>query len=48
MIEKAISEGKTLEQIKAAGVPEKYKDWGIGFINNSRWLEITYNGLTTK
>lgn len=48
MIEKAVAEGKTLEQIKAAGVPEKYKDWGSGFINNSRWLEITYNGLTKK
>jgi glyoxylase-like metal-dependent hydrolase (beta-lactamase superfamily II) len=48
MIEKAVAEGKTLEQIKAAGVPEKYKDWGGGFINNSRWLEITYNGLTKK
>jgi len=29
-------------------VPENYKDWGSGFINNSRWLEISYNGLTKK
>jgi len=48
LIEKAIAEGKTLEQIQAAGVPEKYKDWGSGFINTSRWLEIAYNSLTKK
>ena len=25
--------GKTLDQIKAAGLPEKYSEWGKGFIN---------------
>ncbi len=47
-VKKAIAEGKTLEQVKAAGVPEKYKDWGGGFINTSRYLEILYNGLSVK
>ena len=44
-VAKAIAEAKTLEQVKAAGLPEKYKDWGTGFINQSRWLEISYNSL---
>ena len=48
MMKKAIGEGKSLDQIKAAGMPEKYKDWGSGFINTSRWLEITYNDLSAK
>jgi len=26
-------------------LPDKWKDWGTGFINTSRWLEITYNNL---
>ncbi|MEW6159146.1 MAG: MBL fold metallo-hydrolase [Verrucomicrobiota bacterium] len=48
IVRKAIDEGKTLEQVKAAGLPEQWKDWGSGFINMSRWLEITYNDLKKK
>jgi glyoxylase-like metal-dependent hydrolase (beta-lactamase superfamily II) len=48
MIRKAIADGKTLAQVKAAGVPEAYKDWGAGFINTSRYLEIVYNSLSQK
>lgn len=47
-VRKAVAEGKTLDQVKAAGVPEKYKDWGSGFINASRYLEIAYNSLSKK
>jgi cyclase len=43
-----IAAGKTLEQIKAAGIPEKYKDWTAGFINASRFLETAYNSMTKK
>ncbi|MCI0743893.1 MAG: MBL fold metallo-hydrolase [Verrucomicrobia subdivision 3 bacterium] len=48
IIRKGIAEGKTLEQVKAAGLPEKYKDWGSGFINTSRYIEIVYNNLKAK
>jgi cyclase len=44
-VRKAIAEGKTVEQVKSAGLPETWKDWGSGFINTSRWLEIVYNSL---
>ncbi len=37
--------GKTLEQVKAEGVPEQYKSWGTGFIKTDRWLETIYRGL---
>ncbi len=47
-VKNAIAEGKTLADVKAAGVPEKYKEWGAGFINASRWLEISYNSLSKK
>jgi len=38
--------GKTLEQIKAAGVPEKYKSWAWGFISEARWTEIVHRSLS--
>lgn len=40
-----INEGKTLEQIKAAGVPDKYKDWSWAFINADKWIETLYQDL---
>ncbi len=48
IVRNGIAEKKSLAQIKAAGLPEKYKDWGAGFINASRWLEIAYNNLDKK
>ena len=45
IVSKAKAAGKTLEDVKAAGLPDKWKDWGTGFINTSRWLEIVYNSL---
>ncbi|MCG8574875.1 MAG: MBL fold metallo-hydrolase, partial [Flavobacteriales bacterium] len=47
-VRQSISRGLALEQIKKAGVPEKYKAWGVGFINTSRWLDIVYNSLTSE
>ena len=38
--------GKTLEQIKAEGLPEKWKDWGSGFISTERWLETIHKSLS--
>ena len=48
VIRKAISEGKSLEQVKAAGLPEKYKEWGAGFINQQTYIQIVYNNLKSK
>jgi len=48
IIRKAIAEGKSLEQVKAAGLPEKYKEWGTGFINQSSYIAIVYNNLKGK
>jgi glyoxylase-like metal-dependent hydrolase (beta-lactamase superfamily II) len=48
LVKKAIADGKSVADVKAAGLPEKYKEWGSGFINTSRWLEISYNSLSKK
>jgi cyclase len=40
--------GKTLDQIKAEGLPEEWKSWGSGFIKTDVWLTLIYNSLTAK
>ncbi len=42
-VQAAIAAGKSEEQIVAAGVGDKYKDWSWGFINEDRWLTTLYN-----
>jgi glyoxylase-like metal-dependent hydrolase (beta-lactamase superfamily II) len=37
--------GKTLEQVKAEGLPEKFKSWGAGYIKQDMWLEMVFNSL---
>ena len=37
--------GRTLEQAKAEGLPPKWREWGTGFINTERWIEIVYRSL---
>lgn len=40
-----IEAGKSLEEIKAAGLPKKWRSWGAGFISTSRWIEIVHQSL---
>ena len=37
---------KSLDNIKKAGLPEKYKDWGTGFINSDKWIETIYKSYS--
>jgi glyoxylase-like metal-dependent hydrolase (beta-lactamase superfamily II) len=46
IIRERIAAGKTLDEIKQEGLPEKWADWGSGFINTDRWLETLYERLT--
>jgi glyoxylase-like metal-dependent hydrolase (beta-lactamase superfamily II) len=41
-----LAAGKTLDQVKAEGVPEKYKSWGNFFIKEPMYLEMLYKGLS--
>lgn len=43
-----IKTGKTLDQIKAEGLPEEWKSWGTGFIKTDRWIETIYRSYTMK
>lgn len=41
-VKKEIAQGKSLDQIKEAGLPEQYKPFDWQFISTSRWIEILY------
>jgi cyclase len=48
LVKQSLAEGKTLDQIKADGLPEKWKSMGGGFISTARWIETIYNDTTRK
>jgi len=48
IVEEAIAAGKTLDQIKAGGLPEQWKKWEAPTLKTERWLEIVYQGLQSK
>lgn len=37
-----------LADIKAAGLPDKYKEWGSGFIKTDAWIETVYKSYSRK
>ena len=41
-VQAAMREGKSLDQIKAEGPGDEWKDWGAGFINADRWIETIH------
>lgn len=43
LVRKGMAEGKTLEQLRAAGLPEKWAAFGKDWITNARWIETIYN-----
>ena len=47
-VQKAIDAGKTLDQAKADGLPDKWKNWAAPTLGVPRWIEILYNGLKGK
>ncbi len=46
IVRKQMKEGKTLEQIKAAGFPAKYNDAGSGFIKTGRWIDTIHKDFS--
>lgn len=46
LIKKAIASGKSLDEIRSAGLPEKWDSWGTGFINEERWIETVFKSAT--
>ena len=48
IVRKQMKEGKTLAQIKAAGLPERFAPWTKGFFTTPQWLELVHRSLEKK
>jgi glyoxylase-like metal-dependent hydrolase (beta-lactamase superfamily II) len=48
VVQDGISKKKTLDEIIKAGLPEKYKSWGEGFIKTDFWITTIYKSLRKK
>lgn len=48
IIRQGMAAGKTLDELKAAGLPEKYNEAGSGFINTNAWIETIYRNYSKK
>lgn len=48
IVQDAMKQNKSLEEIKKTGFPEKYKDWGTGFIKTDLWIETIYKSSAKK
>ena len=46
IISQRMKAGKTLEQIQAEGLPDKWKSWGDGFVNTNTWINIIHQSLS--
>ncbi|MDQ1522750.1 MAG: cyclase [Pyrinomonadaceae bacterium] len=47
-VRKGMAAGQTLDQLKAAGLPDEWKTWGTGFINTPAWIETIFNSLSAN
>jgi glyoxylase-like metal-dependent hydrolase (beta-lactamase superfamily II) len=48
IVERKMKAGKTVEQIKAEGLPAEWASWGSGFIKTDVWLETIHRSLSKK
>lgn len=48
IVRKQMAAGKTMDQIKAQGMPDKYKNLGTGFVKTDTWIQVIYNSLSKK
>ena len=48
IIQDAMKKKKTLDEIKKAGLPDKYKEFGSGFIKTDFWIETVYKSYSKK
>ena len=48
IVKQGMAAGKSLADLKAAGLPEKFKSFGTGFIKTDRWIETIYNDAAKK
>ncbi|MEP6786840.1 MAG: MBL fold metallo-hydrolase [Acidobacteriota bacterium] len=48
IVQDEMKKKKTLDEIKKAGLPDKYKAFGSGFIKTDAWIETVYKSYSKK
>ena len=48
IVQDGMRAGKSLDDLKKAGLPEKYKTAGSGFIKTEQWIETIYKSYSKK
>lgn len=48
IVQDAMKAGKSLDEIKKVGLPEKYNEAGSGFIKTPAWIETIYRSYSAK
>lgn len=48
LIQAEMKKGKSVDEIKKAGLPEKYKTWGSGFVKTDFWIDIVHRSYSIK
>ena len=48
IVQDAMKLKKTLDEIKKVGLPDKYKEFGTGFIKTDLWIETVYKSYSKK
>ncbi|MBI3653084.1 MAG: MBL fold metallo-hydrolase [Acidobacteria bacterium] len=48
IVRQGMATGKDVKTLQSEGFPEKWKEWGSGFINANRWIEIIFNSYAKK
>jgi glyoxylase-like metal-dependent hydrolase (beta-lactamase superfamily II) len=48
IVQDGMKKKRTLDELKKAGLPEKYKEAGSGFIKTDQWIETIYKSYSKK
>lgn len=48
IVQDAMKAGRSLDDIKKAGLPDKFKEAGSGFIKTDQWIETVYRSYSMK
>jgi glyoxylase-like metal-dependent hydrolase (beta-lactamase superfamily II) len=48
LVQDGMKKKRTLDELKKAGLPEKYKEAGSGFIKTEQWIETVYKSYSKK
>ena len=48
LIQAEMKKGKSVDEIKKGGLPEKYQSWGSGFIKTDFWIDTVYRSYSKK